>query len=168
MAGADFTARLSVEAYRAAAFTANTAPVCLADTPPVGCIACNNVLQMAIAHLLTVLPEPTRGALFVAQLAGPTGRTGTVAIDRIANAPILATALLGAVAPKVVRVARPIALNSLPARCAHALARITLAGGPVHALTLLAAILAIGVVRARFFAAFTPETSNTQAGSIDV
>lgn len=168
MAGADFTARLSVEAYRAAAFTANAAPVRLADTSPVGRIARNNVLQMAIAHLLTVLPEPTGSALFVAHLTGPPSRTGAVAIDRIANAPVLAPALLGTVAPKVLRVARPIALDALPARGAYALARVTLAGGPVHALALLAAVLAVSVVRARLFAAFTTETGDTQACSINV
>lgn len=168
VAGADLAARIPVVTERAATFTVHTAPLCLADAAPGGHITRQRVFQMAIAQLLTVLPEPARGALLVTQITRPTGRTRTLPIDRVAGTSVLAAALFGTVAPVMLRIARPIALDALPARGANALARITLAGRPVHALAPLAAVLPVRVVRARFFTAFALETGYTEARSINV
>lgn len=118
---------------------------------------------MAIAQLLTVLPEPAGRTLLVAQLARPSGRARALTVDGIANAPVLAVALLGTVPPIVLRIARPIALDALPARCTGTLARFTVAGRPVHALAPLATVLAVRVVRAGLLAAFALEAGNAKA-----
>lgn len=123
---------------------------------------------MAVAQLLTVLSKPAGRALLLAQLARPSSRTRTLAIDRIANTTVLAETFLRTIAPIVLCIARPIALDALPARCTQTFARITFTGGSIHTLAPFATVLAVHIVRAGLFAAFALKSGNTQARSINV
>lgn len=168
MAGANLRAALSVQSHLAATLAADTAPVRFADALPRRGIASQRILQVAIAALRTVLSESARFAFLLTLFAGPSRRTGALAIDRIADTTVRAVALLGAVLAITMRIARSITADSLPTGRAEALTGFRSTRGPILALTSFATVLAVRSVIALLFAVFSLEAGNAIAGAVDV
>lgn len=126
------------------------------------------MLQAAVAALRTILPKPTRFTLLVTPFSGPSSRTRTLTVDRIADTVIRAVAPFGTILSKVVRVTGSITADTLPTGRAETLTTFRGTRSTIHAFTCLTAILAIGSIAALFLAIVAFVTGNAVTRSVDM